>query len=357
MNKEWSEKNKKMQALIAKESTFADGIKTLLELRNELFDVISYGARIYPAEAYYQMPCGDGHQNHHATIGWSLWHVFRIEDIVVHTLILQDKQIFENGWKTKTKSTIITTGNELDGKQMIEFSKKLDMKAVYEYAKAVMDSTNEFLKNLKFADLKKKFTAADKERLVASKCVSTDESTFWLIDYWCGKNVKGLIQMPMSRHWIMHLEAIDYIKNKLCQKAKKGVNLIAYCGLYCKQCFLTAWCGSCRTVYNTCSFATESPDGVCPNTACCKEKGIEGCYECDELYNCHKGFYALDEETNAVRVLGLFIQKYGKKEFIKVIDFMHKSMKFQKVQEVIGCDIDKGLKIMEDFRTKAILRQ
>ena len=168
MNKEWSEKNKEMQALIAKESTFADGIKTLLELRNELFDVISYGAKIYPAEAYYQMPCGDGHQNHHATIGWSLWHVFRIEDIVIHTLILQDKQIFENGWKAKTKSTIITTGNELDGKQMIEFSKKLDMKAVYEYAKAVMDSTNEFLKNLTFADLKKKFTEADKARLVAS---------------------------------------------------------------------------------------------------------------------------------------------------------------------------------------------
>ena len=354
MNKEWSEKNKKMQTLIAKESTFAEGIKTLLELRGALFEQITAIVNAFPPVAFYQMPFGTGEGSHHTTIAWSLWHVFRIEDIVVHTLILKDKQILlQNGWLKKTKSPIITTANELDGRQMIDFSKQLDIKAVYEYCKAVMDSTNEFLNNLKFADLKKNFTASDKERLVESECVSKDESAVWLIDYWCGKTVKGLIQMPLSRHWIMHLEAIERIKNKLCQEAKKGVNLIAYCGLYCKHCFLTQWCGSCRTVFNTCSYALSSPDGVCPNAVCCKQKGLEGCYECDELYNCHKGFYALDEETNAVRVLGLFIQKYGKKEFIKVMDFMRRNKNFQKVQEVIGCDIDKGLKIMEDWRKKA----
>ena len=260
----------------------------------------------------------------------------------------------QDGRLAKTKSPIITTGNELDGTQIVEFSKQLNMKAVYEYCKAVMDSTNEFLKGLQFADLKKKFSDADKQRLIESKCVSSSESAAWLIDYWCGKTIKGLIQMPLSRHWIMHLDAIDRIKNKLCQEAKKGINLIAYCGLYCKHCFLTQWCGSCRTVYNTCSFALSSPDGVCPNAACCKEKGLEGCYECKELYNCHKGFYSLDEETNAVRVLGLFIKKYGKKEFIKVMDFMRKSKKFQKVQDVIGCDIDEGLKIMEKWRKKLL---
>ena len=40
MDKEWSEKNKKMQKLIAKEATFAEGIKLLIELRAELFEQI-----------------------------------------------------------------------------------------------------------------------------------------------------------------------------------------------------------------------------------------------------------------------------------------------------------------------------
>ena len=34
-----------------------------------------------------------------------------------------------------------------------------------------------------------------------------------------GINVKGLIQMPFSRHWIMRVEAMRRIKNKLCQEA------------------------------------------------------------------------------------------------------------------------------------------
>ena len=36
MNKDWSDKNKKMQTLISKEATFDEGIKVLLELRAEL---------------------------------------------------------------------------------------------------------------------------------------------------------------------------------------------------------------------------------------------------------------------------------------------------------------------------------
>ena len=351
MDKEWSEKNKKMQTLLAKNKSFAEGIKFLLELRNSLFEQITSIVKTFPSQAFYQLPFGQGDGNHNSTLAWSLWHLFRIEDIVAHTLILKDTQIlFENNWQAQINSPIITTGNELDGEVMIDFSKKMNINAVYEYCKAVMDSTNELLKRLQFSDLKRKFSEADRENLVASKCVSSDESASWLIDFWCGKNVKGLIQMPFSRHWIMHVEAMRRIKNKLCQQAKKGIDQIAYCGLSCNHCFLTAWCGSCRTIYNACSFATCSPNGVCPNTACCKQKGIEGCYECDELYDCKKGFYSLGKETNAIRAMALFIKKYNKKELLKVLDALHKKKDFQKIQEVLGYEIEEGIKILEENR-------
>ena len=353
MDKEWSEKNKKMQALISKNATFDEGIKLLLELRAELFEQITSIVKTFPAVAFYQMPFGDGKGNHCTTLAWSLWHLFRIEDIVAHELILKNGQIlFEDGWLEKTESPIITTGNELDGDETVEFSKKLNIKTVYDYCKAVMESSNEMLLRLKFEDLKKKFTSEDKERLVAGKCVSSSERAAWLIDYWCGKNIKGLIQMPFSRHWIMHVEAMQRIKNKLCQQAKKGVDQIAYCGLSCGHCFLTSWCGSCRTIYNTCSYAICSPNGVCPNTACCKQKGLDGCYECDELYDCKKGFYSLGKDTNAIRVMALFIQKYGKKDLLKVMDNLHQNRKFEKIQEVLGDDIEEGLKILEEWRGK-----
>ena len=353
MNKDWSEKNKKMQALISKEATFDEGIKLLIELRTELFEQISFIVKTFPSVAFYQLPFGDGEGNHCTTLAWSLWHTFRIEDIVSHELILKNKQIlFDGEWLERTGSVIITTGNELAGDKLIEFSKKLDIKTTYDCCKTVMDSTNEMLEHLKFEDLKKTFTDEDRERLVKSKCVSSDEHASWLIDYWCSKNIKGLIQMPFSRHWIMHVEAMRRIKNKLCQQAKKGVDQIAYCGLSCGHCFLTSWCGSCRTIYNTCSYATCSPDGVCPNVACCKEKGLDGCYECDELYNCKKGFYSLGKDTNAIRAMALFIKKHGKKELLRVMDTLHKNKKFEKIQEVLGDDVEEGLKIMEVWRGK-----
>ena len=353
MDNDWSEKNKKMQTLIAKEATFADGIKVLLELRAELFEQINYIVKTFPAVAFYQMPFGVGKGNQCTTLAWSLWHLFRIEDIVAHTLILKDEQVlFRVSWLDKTNSPIITTANELDGDAMIEFSKTLNIQATYEYCKAVMESTNEMLGQLQFADLKKTFSDEDKERLVTSKCVNPEESSVWLIDYWCGKNIAGLIKMPFSRHWIMHVEAMNRIKNKLCQQAKKGVDQIAYCGLSCGYCFLASCCGSCRTNYNTCSYALSSTDGVCPNAACCKEKGLDGCYECSELYECKKGFYSLGKDTNAIRAMALFIQKYGKKELLRVMDTMHSKKKKKKIQEVLGEQIDEGLKILEEWRKK-----
>ena len=45
--------------------------------------------------------------------------------------------------------------------------------------------------------------------------VNCDEKAIWLIDYWCSKDIRGLIQMPFSRHWIMHTEACLRIKNKI----------------------------------------------------------------------------------------------------------------------------------------------
>ena len=58
-------------------------------------------------------------------------------------------------------------------------------------------------------------TEKDRDYLRSLHVVSSDERAVWLIDYWCGKDVRGLIQMPFSRHWIMHIEASIRIRNKL----------------------------------------------------------------------------------------------------------------------------------------------
>lgn len=349
MNKEWSDKNKEMQKLINKNATFGEGIKLLLELRESLFLQVTQIVNGYPDEAFWKMPFKGADGYHSLSMAFSIWHVFRIEDIVVHSLIAGDEQVlFGGNWLEKIGSKIITTANELQDDEIEEFSKSLNVGALYDYAAAVKASTDEMLKHLEYADLKRTFGEADKKRLFESGCVSHDEEAVWLIDYWCGKDVAGLIKMPLSRHWIMHIEAMQRIKNKLCKLARKGVDPIAYCGFSCNHCFLGQWCGSCRTEYNVCSFATCMPDKKCPNAVCCQEKKFDGCYECSEIEHCTRGFYV---ETNdgaiAAKVQAMFIAKHGKKAFLQLHDLLHEKYEFEKTQEILGQDLKKGFEFLE----------
>lgn len=216
MNKDWSEKNKQMQTLLNREATFREGIRVLLELRADVFGQITRIVNEYPEEAFCRMPFAGADGYHSKTLSYSIWHIFRIEDIVAHEMIAEDEQIlFRNGFMEKTGSPIITTGNELSGNEIADFSKQLDRRQLYAYAKDVLKSTDCLLSRLEYRDLKRTFDDGMKEKLKASKCISEDENAVWLIDYWCGKDVKGLIKMPFSRHHIMHVEAMRRIAEKL----------------------------------------------------------------------------------------------------------------------------------------------
>ncbi len=216
MNKEWSELNKAMQAQIKKKDSFDPGIRTLMELRSVLWDTILSLKNELSREDFNAIPFINADGYHNKTIAYSLWHIFRIEDIVAHTLIAEDEQVFFNeNYQQRTNASIITTGNELVKQEIAYFSKELDLDELYNYIGDVKNSTEKILKSLSFDDLKKKISDETKEKLKSLHVVSEEESAVWLIDYWCGKDIRGLIQMPFSRHWIMHLEASLRIKSKI----------------------------------------------------------------------------------------------------------------------------------------------
>ena len=89
------------------------------------------------------------------------------------------------------------------------------MKELYSYIFEVKDSTEKIISSLSYDELKKKISEERKKQLKLLNVVSKDENASWLIDYWCGKDIRGLIQMPFSRHWIMHIEASLRIKSKI----------------------------------------------------------------------------------------------------------------------------------------------
>ena len=215
MNKDWAELNKTIQLQIKKKDTFELGIDTLIKLRKELMAQIMQFKKELSIDDFSAMPYMNAKGYHSKTIAYSLWHIFRIEDIVAHSLIADDEQVFFKGdYQSRINSPIITTANELVKEEIEDFSKKLSVEELYNYIIEVDISTTQILKELTFSDIKEKMTDEKRKSLEKLNVVSKDENAYWLIDYWCGKDVKGLIQMPFSRHWIMHIEACLKIRDK-----------------------------------------------------------------------------------------------------------------------------------------------
>ncbi len=216
MNKNWSDCNKTIQAQLKKKETFSQGIETLFELRAQLIDVFSSIKYDFSREDFNAVPFMNAAGNHRRSLAWTVWHVFRIEDIVCHTLVCEDEQVFfKGGYQKRINSPVITTGNELEKEAIAGFSRKLNLDELYAYIFEVKESSERILKKLKFEDMKRKVTPEARAQLESLKVVSPDESAVWLIDYWCSKDIRGLIQMPFSRHWIMHAEAVCRIKSRL----------------------------------------------------------------------------------------------------------------------------------------------
>ena len=214
MNLSWSELNKNIQTELKKKKTFSQGINSLIFLRNEIFTVVENLFSDLSQNYFSLIPFPKSKGNDNATIAWSIFHLFRIEDIVCNSLIKNQQQIFfQNEYDKRLNSKIITTGNEFTNEQMIKFSKELNIKELFTYAKEVKLNSDKMILELNYESLKTKIPEERKIQLQKLNVVSSDENSFWLIDYWCNKNFLGLLQMPFSRHWIMHIDACLKIRD------------------------------------------------------------------------------------------------------------------------------------------------
>lgn len=210
MDNQWSV----IEKLLKKENSFKEGIFLLIQWRDNMFKAWHKELKDLPKDNYAKMPFFNHSGYKSKTIAYSLYHVFRIEDIVLHSLIKEENDILETkDYQTKLNVTSITTGNELKSEDIGLFSKSIHVDELWKYMNDVYSATNEYLSRITFNELKRKFTENDIARINALHVVDTTEA--WLIDYWCSKNILGLMGMPFSRHWLMHFKASLKIKNKI----------------------------------------------------------------------------------------------------------------------------------------------
>ncbi len=104
------------------------------------------------------------------------------------------------------------------------------------------------------------------------------------------------------------------------KEAREGLNPVGYCGHHCDFCGFKNRCGGCRSSLNRCSYATLYPDNQCPNVKCANEKGLTGCYECEELKDCKKGYYEKENNNEfTAKATALFIKEYGEECYTQIL--------------------------------------
>ncbi len=138
--------------------------------------------------------------------------------------------------------------------------------------------------------------------------------------------------------------ALNDSKKEMIERIKEKTNPVAFCGLNCEHCFLSQWCGNCRSACNVCSYATLSDDNICENAKCACEKELEGCYNCPELTACKKGFFK-EPPGSLAKACSRFIGKYGIKEYCRVMNENNIELKDENGE-------DANLKILEELSVK-----
>lgn len=121
---------------------------------------------------------------------------------------------------------------------------------------------------------------------------------------------------------------------------------IGYCGNHCEYCFFTE-CDECKSKNPSCSYANLFADKKCPNTVCCEQKNIDGCWQCDKVKDCKKGFFSSGE--NDAKAYALYIKKYGtEKDTNAILALIDKGYDYPKEFKDIN-DVEEILKIFQDL--------
>jgi hypothetical protein len=218
----WSENHKKLTGIILKPHEHNAAVELFLSqhsllhasemshsavatLEDDLFsDLREETIRKYPVKV-------PGTKN---SIAWHIWHITRIEDMTMNVLVHNQQQVFHAGeWPERLKVEVAHSGNEMPEDEIASLSAHIDIAELLAYRMEVGRKTREVVSSLRQGDFKMKVAAERIQALREQGAVKEEAS--WLLDYWGGKTIAGLILMPATRHLFMHLNKSIRIKEKL----------------------------------------------------------------------------------------------------------------------------------------------
>ncbi|MDJ0831321.1 MAG: DinB family protein [Desulfobacterales bacterium] len=218
--KDWNPKQKALKSFLSS-SDEKQAVALCLQMHSQLHD----SQLTLIANSYQDMLVNDLSEmcfrhmpfDSFSSIAWNLWHITRIEDAVCNILIADEPQIFSKTLKERMGASLMDTGNAMDLKEAIAFSKAIKMNELLNYRFKVGKESQKIIKGLSRLDFKKKPHKRQLDRLLKENVIINHNESIWLLDYWSKKTIAGLLLMPITRHQIVHLNNCMKLKAKFMQ--------------------------------------------------------------------------------------------------------------------------------------------
>ncbi|MGB4661006.1 MAG: DinB family protein [Mobilitalea sp.] len=219
---DWSNRHKKLNKIIKKEDLFPVVSEMILDLHKEL-----HTSKVSKSEKNaVDLLLEDLQENEFAimptskdeTIAWAIWHIARIEDLTMNILVKNDAQIFNEKWKQQMNISISDTGNAMNDREIMEFSKQICTEELLKYRDAVGIRSREIIQNLSPKMMKQGVMPEGIARILQEGGVTKEADSLWLLDFWSKKDIAGIVLMPLTRHQTLHLNDCYKWKNEIRKK-------------------------------------------------------------------------------------------------------------------------------------------
>jgi hypothetical protein len=140
------------------------------------------------------------------SIVWHIWHMTRIEDVVLNTLLRGAPEVLDlggeaGGWlgRLGVDARLVGTGDTDD--EVRGFSERVDVPALLAYRDAVGRATRDWVGTLDFDTLA---AVPDLTAHLAAAPPIVGERARWLPRFYTGKSGGFLLTFPVTNHGFMH---------------------------------------------------------------------------------------------------------------------------------------------------------
>jgi len=217
------QKQKRLREIVNLEEYFNEFIALVYDIHCYLHSNIVYNQEVngfgecvwhqLSDRMFYSMPLEKD-----VTVAWNLWHITRIEDLTMNDLVNSDSEVLNQEWLKRLGTNIKDTGNAMSDQQIINLSMELDKEVLKEYRDAVGIRSKEILEKLTFADMERKVSKEDLNKIVNNGGLTQEKDSIWLANFWGKKTVSGLLVLPLTRHQLGHLNDCFSLKKKAVNK-------------------------------------------------------------------------------------------------------------------------------------------